>query len=152
MMRMSSKGRFSLRALLHLTIMQQGEPVSVSGIAEKMEVSPDYLMQLFVKMRRNGLLTSIRGPKGGFLLSRSPDKITVGDIVRSVEGQIAPIDCVAESVIGCNPEEWDNDICKKADDCLSRIVWLRLSKSITDVLDGLTLADVIAEAKRDKKL
>ncbi len=147
MMKMSSRGRFSLRALLHLTAMDTCEPVSVSGIAEIMDVSPDYLMQLFVKMRQNGLLTSVRGPKGGFLLSRPASKITVGDIVRSVEGQVAAVDCVRDSIIGCDPVLNDGDICGKAESCVSRLVWLRLSLSIVDVLDSITLSDVIGEAR-----
>lgn len=147
MMKMSSRGRFSLRALLHLTAMDTGAPVSVSDIAEIMDVSPDYLMQLFVKMRQNGLLKSIRGPKGGFLLSRPASDITVGDIVRSVEGQVVAVDCVRGSIIGCDPDIDEHDVCSKADDCVSRLVWLRLSQSIVDVLDSITLSDVISEAK-----
>jgi len=146
-MKMSTRGRFSLRALLYLTAIDKGNPISVSEIAEVMDVSPDYLMQLFVKMRRNGLLNSIRGPKGGFLLSRPPSEITVGDIVRSVEDEIAAVDCVKESIIGCDPEAYINDICDKAEVCVSRLVWLRLSQSIADILDSLTLSDVINEAK-----
>jgi Rrf2 family protein len=112
-----------------------------------MDVSPDYLMQLFVKMRQNGLLTSIRGPKGGFLLSRPASNITVGDIVRSVEGEMAAVDCVRDSIIGCDPEINESDICDKAENCVSRLVWLRLSESIVNVLDSLTLSDVIGEAR-----
>ncbi|MCP4230461.1 MAG: Rrf2 family transcriptional regulator [bacterium] len=144
---MSTRGRFSLRALLHLTAMDDGTPVSVSDIADIMDVSPDYLMQLFVKMRRNGLLKSTRGPKGGFVLSRSASEITVGDIVRSVEGEIAAVDCVSETIIGCDPEVNIENICEKAEDCVSRLVWLRLTQTCVDLFDSLTLSDVIVEAK-----
>jgi Rrf2 family protein len=147
-MKMSSRGRFSLRALLHLTALNRGEPVSVSDIAEIMDVSPDYLMQLFVKMRQSGLLKSVRGPRGGFLLSRPPSEITVGDIVRSTEGYVAATDCVRDSIVGCAPDVIEDDICGKAEDCVPRLVWLRLSRSIVDLLDSITLSDVINEARQ----
>lgn len=150
-MKMSSRGRFSLRALLHLTQLDKGDPVSVAEIAEMMDVSPDYLMQLFVRMRQNGLLESIRGPKGGFVLSRSPDEITVGDIVRSVEGGIAAVDCVRDSVIGCLPPRNGDKLCDKAEICVSRLVWLRLTESIIGMLDSISLSDIMAEAE-DKGL
>lgn len=148
-MRMSTRGRFGLRALLHLAANDNGAPVSVSALAGEMAVSADYLMQLFVKLRRAGLVKSIRGPRGGFKLSRAPAKITVGDIVRAVEGPIGVAPCIApESCYGGRARRRAEGLCPKRDNCAARMLWEQLSSEIETFLDNTDLRKVLDEAQR----
>ncbi|HUV86354.1 MAG TPA: Rrf2 family transcriptional regulator [bacterium] len=146
---MSTRGRFGLRALLHLAENDNDTPVSVSALAREMAVSADYLMQLFVKLRRAGLIKSIRGPRGGFVLSRAPAKITVGDIVRAVEGPIGVAPCIApEPCYGGRGRRRSKALCPKRDSCAARVVWQQLSAEIEDFLDNTDLRQVLTEAQR----
>lgn len=132
-----------MRALVHLAARGDGKPVAVSEIADEMEVSPDYLMQLFVRMRRGRLLESVRGPRGGFRFARKLEDITVGDVVRCVEGSLSPIDCVPDDPAGCVREFDGADVCSKAPKCVSRIAWLELTKEIVEIFDSLTISDIL---------
>jgi Rrf2 family cysteine metabolism transcriptional repressor len=148
-MRMSTRGRFGLRALLHLAENDNGAPVSVSALAGEMAVSADYLMQLFVKLRRAGLVKSVRGPRGGFKLSRAPAKITVGDIVRAVEGPIGVSPCIApESCYGGRERRQADGPCPRKGYCAARMVWLQLSEEIENFLDKTDLGQVLTDAQR----
>ncbi len=148
-MRMSTRGRFGLRALLHLAEDIDGAPVSVSVLANEMGVSADYLMQLFVRMRRAGLVKSVRGPHGGFRLERPPGKITVGDVVRAVEGPIGVAPCIApESCYGGRERRRQEGLCPKKGSCAARIVWQQLSVEIEKFLDNKDLRQVLKEARR----
>jgi len=142
-MRMSTRGRFGLRALVHLAAHGDEKPVAVSEIADEMEVSPDYLMQLFVRMRRGRLLESVRGPNGGFRFARKLDDITIGDIVRCVESSLSPIDCVPEDPAGCTREFDGADVCAKAPKCVSRIAWLEITKEIVEIFDSMSVGDIL---------
>lgn len=150
-MRMSTRGRFGLRSLLHLAARGENGPVSVSEIAHEMDVSPDYLMQLFVKLRREGLLDSVRGPRGGFRFARSVDTITVGDVIRSVEGSLSPIHCVKE-MPGQVIEEGDSRLCEKAPACISRLAWVDITKKLVVLFDSMTLTDIVGIGKKNKLL
>lgn len=148
-MRMSTRGRFGLRALLHLAEDIEGAPVSVSVLAREMGVSADYLMQLFVKLRRAGLVRSVRGPRGGFRLARAPAKITIGDIVRAVEGPIGVTPCIApESCYGGRERRHQDVFCPKMDKCAARLVWQKLSAEVERCLDNTDLRQVLKEAQR----
>ncbi|UCE27123.1 MAG: Rrf2 family transcriptional regulator [Candidatus Coatesbacteria bacterium] len=141
-MKMSTRGRFGLRSLLHLAARGENGPVSVSEIASEMDVSSDYLMQLFVKLRREGLLESMRGPRGGFKFARPAESITIGDVVRSVEGSLSPIHCVEEEP-GRVIEEGDAELCEKAPTCPSRKAWVYITKKLVSLFDSITLADIL---------
>ena len=143
---MSTRGRFGLRSLLHLAARGVNGLAPVSEIAHEMDVSPDYLMQLFVKLRREGLLESVRGPRGGFKLARPADIITVGDIVRSVEGSLSPVHCVKEEP-GRVIEEGNSKLCEKAPTCISRIAWVEITKKMVSLLDSMTLVDILKAGK-----
>ncbi len=148
-MRMSTRGRFGLRALLHLAENDNGAPVSVSALSGEMAVSADYLMQLFVKLRRAGLIKSVRGPRGGFKLSRPPAKITVGDVVRAVEGPVGVAPCITpESCYGGRTRRQAEGFCPKRDSCAARMVWQKLSAEIETFLDSTDLRQVLQEAQR----
>lgn len=148
-MRMSTRGRFGLRALLRLAENEDDYAKSVSSLAEDMKVSADYLMQLFVKLRRAGLVKSVRGPRGGFKLSRPPSEITVGDIVRAVEGPMGLAPCVTpESCYGGRGKRKAFGTCPQAEYCAARLVWETLSGEIERVLDETDLRQVLIDSKR----
>lgn len=139
-MKLSTRAEYGLRAMFELASKyNQGGPVSLRIIAEEQGISENYLEQLIAVLRKTGLVESVRGPQGGYMLASSPDAITVGDVVRVLEGPIAPMDCVSEE------SEVD---CGRAGCCASRLVWAKVRDSINEVLDGFTLADMVDEAKK----
>ena len=135
-MRLSTKGRYGLRALLDIAQQQEKGPVAIHTIAQRQNLSGRYLEQLLIPLKQAGLVKSVRGAQGGYILGRSAANITVGDVVRILEGPIAPVDCVSE----VNPDD-----CGRAEYCATRHVWSRLRESISEVLDSYTLDDLMRE-------
>lgn len=139
-MKLSTRAEYGLRAMFELAAKyNQGGPISLRIIAEEQGISESYLEQLIAVLRKTGLVESVRGPQGGYMLASSPDSITVGDVVRVLEGPIAPMPCVSEE------SEVD---CGRAGCCASRLVWAKVRDSISEVLDGFTLADMVDEANK----
>jgi Rrf2 family protein len=119
--------------------LRYGEgPVSLKSTAERQDVSEHYLEQLMAGLRRAGLVTSSRGAQGGYELARPPSQITIGDIVRVLEGPIDPAECVADG----DPAE----TCERADECTMRLVWKKLKDCMNRVLDSISLSDLCDEA------
>jgi Rrf2 family protein len=116
-------------------------PISLKSISGRQGISEHYLEQLFSGLRKNGLVKSVRGAQGGYVLGREPEKIYVGDIIRVLEGPIAPVDCVAEE---------DPENCVKADFCITRTIWEKVRDSIATVVDSITLADMVEDAAKKK--
>jgi len=114
-------------------------PIALKSIAERQEISEHYLEQLISGLRKAGLVKSVRGAQGGYLLGRDPDKITVGEIIVVLEGPIAPVDCVLEN---------DPDCCAKAEHCITRTIWEKVRNSVNEVLDSITLADMLEDAAK----
>ncbi len=140
-MKLSTKGRYGVRAMFDLAQHNGQGPISLKSISERQGISEHYLEQLFSGLRKNGLVKSVRGAQGGYVLGREPEKIYVGDIIRVLEGPIAPVDCVAEE---------DPENCVKADFCVTRTIWEKVRDSIADVFDSITLADMIEDAAKKK--
>ena len=138
-MRLTTKGRYGLRAMFELAKDYGKGPVAIRAISERQHLSTHYLEQLLAKLRRNGLIRSVRGPGGGYVLAKKPTDISVGDIVRTLEGPIAMARCIDESLM--------EDPCEHVDDCVVRLMWKRISASIEDVLDGISLEDLRCEVK-----
>ena len=136
-MRLSTRGRYALRAMIDLALHTNG-PVLRSAIAERQEISAHYIEQLFVKLRRAGLIESVRGPGGGYILAKSADQIKAGDIIRTVEGPIVLVDCVA-------PQQ--EDACHRVDSCVTHLLWKRLLDKVAEVLDSVTLKDLCDQAR-----
>ncbi|HHV61783.1 MAG TPA: Rrf2 family transcriptional regulator [Firmicutes bacterium] len=136
-MRISTRGQYGLRAMCRLVLLQRAGgsgPVSLRDIAEKEDISSQYLEQLFRGLRGAGLVESVRGAKGGYILARPPEEISVADILRAVEGPIAPVECVeSDSVDAC---------CDRKDYCMTREAWIRLRDSMVETLDSINLADL----------
>jgi len=137
-MRLSTRGRYALRAMIDLALHSDEGPVLRSDIAERQEVSAHYIEQLFVKLRRAGLIESVRGPGGGYILAKDADQIKAGDIIRTVEGPIALVHCVA-------PQK--EAACHRADSCVTHLLWRRLSSKVAEVLDSVTLRELCDQAR-----
>lgn len=133
-MNVSTKGRYALRALTHLSISfsENGNtPVSIKEISTKEHISNRYLENIFVAMRKANLVKSLKGEKGGFMLALPPEKITVFDILQAVEKGTAPTKCAA-----------DFDFCGNAPKCGIRKVWVKLDKLVSSYLKETTLSEV----------
>ncbi|MEI7025295.1 cysteine metabolism transcriptional regulator CymR [Paenibacillus sp. y28] len=125
-MKISTKGRYGLTIMMELAVRFGEGPTSLKSIAEKHQLSEHYLEQLVAPLRNAGLVKSIRGAYGGYILSRNPEEITSGDVIRVLEGPISPVDFTEE------------------DDPAKRDLWIRIKNSIAEVLDSTNLADLIA--------
>jgi Rrf2 family protein len=137
-MRLSTVGRYALRAMVDLACFGSEGPVVRHEIAARQEVSEQYLAQLFLKLKYAGLVESVRGPGGGYLLARGAHEITAGDVLRAVEETLAPVFCVADE---------GDAICHRADGCPTHWLWKRLGEAIRQTLDSVTLTELCAHAK-----
>lgn len=136
-MRLSTGGRYALRAMVDLALHADRGPVSRSDITERQGISVHYIEQLFVKLRRAGLIKSVRGPGGGYILARNAEDIRAGDVIRAVEGPIALVYCV---------EPQNRPPCHRMPRCVTHLLWKRLSKEIAEILDSVTLKDLCEQA------
>jgi len=118
------------------------EPIPLKTVAERQNISENYLEQLIATLRKTGLVKSVRGSQGGYILARDPEKITVGDIIRVMEGPIAPVDCVSE----IEPAE-----CDQSDYCITRSVWARVRDSLAELMDSISLADMLRDADKAER-
>ena len=132
-MKLSTKGRYGLRAMVELSRHYGVGVTPLNEVAEKQEISSAYLEQLVSSLRKSGLVHSVRGAQGGYRLTRPPNKITVGEVLRSLEGPLVPVECVDETGVGC----------AKMEDCCTVVVWERLRDAINGVLDSMTLQDLM---------
>ncbi len=139
-MKLSTKGRYGLRAVLDLAMNDGSEAVALSGIAGRQELSINYLEQLIAKLKKAGIVNSIRGAQGGYILAKKPEDISVGDILRALEGDLNPVDCA--EIIGSGTS------CSGADLCVTKYVWMRISDSINNTVDTMMLSELIEESKK----
>ncbi len=136
-MLISTKGRYGVMIMVYLAENYNNGHRPLKEIAASQELSEKYLEQIINPLTKAGLLTSYRGAQGGYALSRTPEKITVGDILRILEGSLAPVYCVAEN----------GEKCDKLNSCNSVIVWKKIKDAIDNVVDNMTLQDLIDEYK-----
>ncbi len=141
-MQISTKGRYALRAMIDLGLHMERGPVLRKDIAERQEISPHYIAQLFVELRKKGFIESVKGPGGGYALAQDADKIRAGDIIRAVEGPIVLVQCVGPNSEGA---------CHRMDGCVTYLLWKRLSETIEEVLDSITLQDLCDQAREFAK-
>ncbi|WP_196594528.1 RrF2 family transcriptional regulator [Pectinatus sottacetonis] len=135
-MKLSTRGRYGVTAMYELALNYGKGPLSLRTIAAKQDISDNYLEQLICALRNAGLVKSTRGAQGGYVLTKNPADITIGDIITIMEGPIALVDCLLNEV------DSTSQVCKKADKCVTRGVWERVCQSISEVLDSITLADL----------
>ena len=130
-MKLSTRTRYGTRALVELAWAWPDAPVSVRDMAKSQKLSVKYLENILVPLKSAGLVTAARGVKGGYKLTRAPEKVRLSDIYEVLEGSSAPVACVD-----------DPESCPLRKDCPTRDVWCRLGQAVQDVLDGTTLADL----------
>lgn len=133
-MKISTKGRYALRLMLDIAINGSEKPVSVKDIAGRQKISDKYLEQIISVLNGAGFVRSIRGPQGGYLLKMKPEEYTVGMILRLTEGSLAPVMCV---------EEDGEMLCDRKNGCVTFKIWDRMNKAINDVVDNITLYDLM---------
>jgi len=138
-MRISTRGRYALRALVDLAQHADEGPVSRQDIVARQEISTAYVAQLFRRLRAAGLVDGVKGPGGGYVLARDAATIRAGDVVRAVEGPIAAVDC---TIPGLAPT------CDRADCCVAHLLWRGLSDVMETFLDSVTLADLRDQARQ----
>ena len=141
-MKLSTKGRYGLRALIDLAQNSTEEPVSITSIAERQEISERYLEQLMSKLKKSGIVKSIRGAAGGYILARPMEEISVGDILRALEGSLDPVDCPGLLEEGC----------KSADSGVTKYVWKRINDSINRTVDEIRLDQLVKGGLEDGKI
>lgn len=128
---LSTKGRYGLKSMFEIAKAYESQkPLSIKSISERSEISENYLEQLLSKLKREGYLTSVRGAYGGYRLAKPPCEIYVGDILRVLEGELAPSPCTVENV--CDTVE-----------CPTKKVWMRMKHALDDVMDSITLDDML---------
>lgn len=137
-MKLSTRGRYGIHAMYDLAVHWGSGPQSIKAVAERQGIPEAYLEQLIAQLRREKLVTSTRGAQGGYMLSRDPGTITVGDVLRALEGGLNLVECLDEE-----------DTCGKSCDCPSRIVWLKMREGLNRVVDGITLKDMIEDYRRE---
>lgn len=139
-MKLSTKGRYGLRALIDLAVHSSGgTPVSITSISARQDLSERYLEQLMAKLKKAGLIQSVRGAGGGYVLARDPGKISVGDVLRALEGNLDPVDCA-----GLDPD----GVCRAADSCVTKYVWKRINDSINQTVDEIMLDQLVEESRK----
>lgn len=133
-MKVSTRGEYGVRAMVALAHHYGDGPMSIAEIARQTNIPSSYLEQLIAPLRRADLVASKRGARGGYVLSRGPELIRVGDVYRVMEGPVAPMECVSE-------DETDQT-CPLIEGCETRPIWVKVRDSIIDALDSTTLADL----------
>ncbi len=137
-MKFSTRGRYGVQIMVDLAQHSDEGPISLKSVADRQKLSEHYLEQLIPELRKAGLVKSIRGAQGGYVLARKPEEIYIGDVIRVLEGPIAPVECTNQS---------GSDCCEKTSFCVTREVWVKVRDSINDVVDSISLADLIKDAE-----
>lgn len=135
-MQLSSKGRYAVMAMTDLATTEAGSVVGLAAISARQHISQPYLEQLFVKLRRAGLVESMRGPGGGYLLARPADQISLAEVMAAVDEPVKMTRCASDASLGCVAERR----------CLTHDLWRSLGNHIVSFLEGVTLADVVQNA------
>lgn len=132
-MKISTRGRNALKLMLDLATYDNGEPVKLKDIAKRQNISEKYLEQIVSVLQKASLVKSFKGAKGGYTLQHTPKDYTIGYILKTVEGDITPVDCVGENRI----------VCENCATCASHRLWDMLYSAMNDVLEKVTLADML---------
>lgn len=131
-MKISTRGRYGTRMMLDLAAHHDQGPTPLREIAKRQDLSVKYLEQLIIPLKAAGYIRSVRGARGGYTLARKPDKISVGQIIKVLEGGLSLVDCVE-----------DPKVCEREKNCPTRDIWLRMSERLMEELSSLTLRDIL---------
>ncbi|WP_295207234.1 RrF2 family transcriptional regulator [Ruminococcus sp.] len=136
-MKISTKGRYALRLMLDLAVHAESGYTPIKAIAERQNISDKYLEQIISTLGRAGYVKSVRGAGGGYMIAKDPSEYTVGMILRLTEGSLAPVSCL----------EGDVNTCERQESCTTLLVWKKLYEAINDVVDNITLADLVEKER-----
>ena len=134
-MKISTKGRYGLRIMIDIAVYGKGECVSLKDIAEREHLSEKYLEQIINLLGKENLVQSVRGARGGYHLTKSPEEITVKEILLATEGSLAPVACAA-----------DNDCCENYCDCVTSFIWTQMYDAVMGVVEKITLKDLVEKS------
>lgn len=140
-MKLSTRTRYAVRAMIELAQNEASRPLQLKVIAKRQDISIKYLEQLMAVLRSAGLIRSIRGSRGGYVLSRAANQIRLSDILNCLEGPVTTVECVE-----------DSDRCMRAAECAARQVWMKVQQAIDGVLQSITLQDVVDMAGDGKQM
>lgn len=141
-MKVSTKGRYALEAIVDLAINSSDGHESLKSIAERRGFSENYLEQIFVLLRKKNIVESIRGAQGGYKLSKDASQITAGDIIRATEGEVSVVPCVKTSAMKSSKNQ-----CDMFDMCVTKIFWGKLTEKIEEMADSVSVADLVKAYK-----
>lgn len=139
-MKISTKGRYALEAVVDLAYHAQEELESIKNISDHLGVSKNYLEQIFVHLRKNGIVDSVRGAQGGYRLSKPSSQISAGDVIRAVEGNLLPVACVENKV--CVQDEGSCEA------CITQSFWIKMTDAINQVVDHISIADLVEDYEK----
>lgn len=131
-MKLTTKGRYGLRLMLDLAMHQGYGPILLKDIASRQNLSEKYLWSLIAPLKAGGYIRSMRGAKGGYMLAKPADEITLKDIVTTLEGNLCLVDCV-----------YDDNFCNRSTNCISHCVWRDISAQVSDIFENFTLASML---------
>ncbi len=135
-MKLSSRSRYGFRAILELAVEYGNGPLQIKTIAQREDISNKYLEQLIAMLKASGLVRSIRGPKGGYELTRPPSDVKLSDVFTTLEGPVVTVECLE------HPE-----FCPRCTECVTRDVWAQMQSAIMGVLESMTLQDLVDKSK-----
>ena len=143
-MRLSTRGRYGLRAMMDIALYGAEGPVNLKDISARQEISVDYLEQLLRRLRTAGLVRSVRGPHGGFALAKSAEQLHVWEILAALEPDIAPVFCVDEKLLARTPKKR----CPRMSRCATHVLWLGLAEQMRAYLSSKSLRELIETSAR----
>jgi Rrf2 family transcriptional regulator, cysteine metabolism repressor len=138
-MKISTRTRYGMRAILELAVAYKATPLQIKVIAERQDISAKYLEQLIAIIKAAGLVRSLRGPHGGYVLAKPPQDIKLSEIFRVLEGPVLTVECVE-----------NEQACPKYADCVTRQLWIEVNEAILNVLENKTLADLVEMVEKEK--
>ena len=139
-MRLSTQSRYGVRAIFDIAYHSEGLETQVKDISRRQGISPRYLEQIFQKLKRAGIVSSKRGPSGGYFLNKKPEGITVGEVIRVTEGDINPVLCL-------DPAN-SKQPCDRVGECVTRLIWNEAGKRLKDYFDSVTIRDLCKTAQK----
>jgi Rrf2 family protein len=141
-MKLSKKGEYAVKALQYLSLNYQRDIIQMGEISEKQKIPLKFLEQILLTLKKAGILQSKMGLKGGYRLARRPDKISLGEVLRIIEGPLDPVDCIRST---------SRKECQEEDECSLRIIMLEVKDAISQVLDRVTLQEICDRANELKE-
>ncbi len=140
-MKISTRTRYGIRAVLELAQNYQNGPLQLKIIAGRQDISLKYLEQIMAMLKSGNFIRSIRGPRGGYILAKAPDQIKLSDVFDCLEGTVTTVECVE-----------DDNYCARHVDCMVRQLWVQVQQAVRSVLQSVTLQDLVDKAKDNRSL